>query len=128
MLARYKIFRGKRPPGDALPDGVRQDTRKHTRHVLAPESKMVFRYLAEPSDAAWTTFEQAYLELLAGRFADRRAEFDALAQAAFREDVHIGCNCPTQANPTVGRCHTVLALTFMKRRFPTLNVVLPEPH
>jgi hypothetical protein len=126
MLARYKIFRGKRPPGEDLPDGVRQDTRKHTRHVLAPEPKLVFRYLAKPSDAAWAAFRQAYRELLASRFADRREEFDALADGALWADVYIGCNCPTKANPDVGRCHTVLALNFMKQKYRKLKIVLPE--
>jgi hypothetical protein len=87
---------------------------------------MVFRYLAEPSDAAWTIFKKAYLELLADRYVDRRAEFDAFASGADRENIYIGCNCPTKANPTVGRCHTVLALKFMKKKYPKLNVVLPD--
>ena len=46
MLGRYQIVRGKRSPDDPLPEGSRQDTRKHTRHVLRPNSEQVVAYLA----------------------------------------------------------------------------------
>ena len=52
MLARYKIYRGKRPVGVHPPDGIRQDTRKHTRHCLRPCAEIVSEYLANPSSAA----------------------------------------------------------------------------
>jgi hypothetical protein len=41
-------------------------------------------------------------------------------------DVWLGCNCPTAKNPDVRRCHTVLALQFMKERYPALEVRIPE--
>ena len=51
--------------------------------------------------------------------------FDALAESAASSDVFIGCNCPTYANPDVNRCHTVLALSLMQRRYPQLAVEFP---
>ena len=48
-----------------------------------------------------------------------------LAALASERDVYLGCNCPTKANPRVDRCHTALALRFMKERFPELEVVFP---
>jgi len=124
-LARYTIYRGKRPDGDPLPDGVRQDTRKHTRHVLRPPEKLVFRYLAAPGEAAWRAFERDYLAILEQRFAAEREAFDRLAAQAGAEDVFVGCNCPTKKNPDVNRCHTVIALRFMQRHYPALRVVFP---
>ncbi len=124
-LHRYRIVRGARPADDPLPVGVRQDTRKHTQHVLRPEAKSVFRYLAAPSEENWVVFREAYLKLLDERFAEDRGPFDELAGLAGREQVHIGCNCPTKQNPRVDRCHTVLALGFMQERFPRLEVVFP---
>ena len=41
MLGRYTMHRGKRP--DVI--GIRQDTRKHTRHCLRPNPEMVTRLL-----------------------------------------------------------------------------------
>jgi hypothetical protein len=124
-LHRYRIIRGKRPPGEPLPPGERQDTRKHTRHVLRPSAEMVRRYLVDPTDAAWEALRRDYLELLERRFEENREPFDELAALASQRDVHLGCNCPTKANPRVERCHTVLALQFMKQRFPKLKVVFP---
>ncbi len=112
MLARYQIVRGKRPPGDPLPDGTRIDVRKHTHHVLSPNAEAV------------VAFE--YRRLLEQRFRERRAEFADVAAAGARADVYIGCNCPTKTNPDVSRCHTVVALHFMKEKYPRLRVVLPE--
>jgi uncharacterized protein YeaO (DUF488 family) len=126
MLARYKIYRGKRSPDDPQPVGIRKDTRKHVDHVLSPEPKMVFRYLAEPTDSAWTAFRKGYVQLLESRYRKRREEFEALADHAAQKDVHIGCSCPSRANPNVQRCHTVLALHFMKKKYPKLTVVFPE--
>ena len=34
---------------------------------------------------------------------------------------------PPAKNPDVQRCHTVLALRFMMKRYPQLEVLLPEP-
>jgi hypothetical protein len=125
MLARYRIVRGKRPPGDPLPEGGRVDVRKHTHHVLSPNPESVIAFLEDPSDASFRRFSADYRRLLAARFAERRAEFDALAAAASEGDVHIGCNCPTAKNP-VGHCHTVIALHFMKKKYPKLRVVFPK--
>lgn len=124
MLARYRIHRGRRPADDPLPDGVRQDTRKHTRHALRPEPDMVARALAG-DDEAWRRFRDEYEALLERRFADDRGPFDELARLAAEGDVFIGCSCPSRANPETARCHTVLALRFMKRRYPALRVVMP---
>jgi hypothetical protein len=122
MLARYQIVRGKRPPSNPLPAGRRIDTRKHTRHCLRPEAPSVAA-LIEHADFA--RFEKEYRATLTARFsADRRA-FDELAELAQREDVFIGCNCPTRFNPDVRHCHTSLALEFMKRKYPALKVVMP---
>jgi hypothetical protein len=126
MLARYQIVRGKRPPGSPLPDGVRIDARKHTRSILSPEPKSVAAYLADPSSAAFRRFSSEYHHLLAARFRERRAEFDELAATAASSDVYIGCNCPTKANPDVNHCHTVLALQFMKKKYPKLKVAFPK--
>jgi uncharacterized protein DUF488 len=122
MIARYRIVRGARPTGEPLPAGVRQDTRKHTRHVLRPEAAMVQAFLAAPGDAAFRTFRAAYLELLERRFAEDRRPFDELAELARGTDVYLGCNCPTTKQPDVRHCHTWLALGFMKRCYRELEV------
>lgn len=126
MLARYRIVRGKRPPDDPLPDGRRVDIRKHRGHALSPEPPMVTRYLEAPGEAAFARFAQAYEQLLARRFAADPAPFDELAEAARVGDVFLGCNCPTKANPHVERCHTVLALDFMRAHYPDLDVRAPR--
>ena len=54
MLARYKMYRGNRPPEDPLPAGIRQDTRKHTRHCLRPTEQLVAKFLAAPTSAHGT--------------------------------------------------------------------------
>ena len=125
MLARYKIYRGKRPAGVELPDGVRQDTRKHTRHFLRPRAEAVAAYLAEPTDAAWHEFEADYLRVLAQRLAADATPFDDLAKLATETDVYLGCSCPTAKNPDVARCHTVLALQFMQQQYRNLKVTFP---
>jgi hypothetical protein len=51
--------------------------------------------------------------------------FEAIAEIATREDVWIGCSCPTKRNPDVRRCHTFLALEFRAERLPDLEVVWP---
>jgi hypothetical protein len=82
MLARYQIVRGARPPGDPLPDGVRQDTRKHTHHVLRPTSTLVEGLLEELSARGVAHFERGYRALLKQRFASERERFDELAELA----------------------------------------------
>jgi len=107
-----------------LPSGERQDTRKHTRHVLRPSAEIVGQYLANPTDGAWERFRRSYLELLEQRFREQRGPFDEIAALASEHDVNLGCNCPTKVNP-VDRCHTVLALKFMKEHYPALEIVFP---
>jgi hypothetical protein len=125
MLARYHIVRGKRPPGEPLPEGHRIDVRKHTKHVLAPEPRAVEAFLEDPSAGGYRRFAAEYRKLLAARYKSRRGEFDALAADAVDEAVYIGCNCPTAKNP-IEHCHTVLALQFMKKKYPKVRVVMPS--
>lgn len=124
MLSRYKIPRG--PGGVPLPNGERRDIRAHQEHYLSPTREMVRSYLADPTDAAWRSFEAVYLHMLDERFRKNPAPFEALARLAQNTDVYLGCSCPTKKNPDVNRCHTVVALRFMKDRFPDLRVVFPH--
>ena len=124
MLARYTMERGR--PASALRSGVRQDTRKHTRHCLRPTAELVEGYLSNPTPKAWAEFKRDYLELVAGRFRENKAPFDELARAAEDTDVYLGCSCPTKKNPDVEHCHSTLALRFMKRRYPKLQVIFPN--
>jgi len=126
MLARYQIIRGKRPPNDALPDGVRIDIRKHTKHVLRPEAPAVAAFLAHPTTAEFEKFARRYEASLEARFKKDRTPFEELAAAAKDGDVYLGCNCPTKTNPDVSHCHTTAALRFMKKKFPRLRVRLPK--
>jgi hypothetical protein len=126
MLARYRIVRGKRDPGDPLPLGARIDTRKHTRHFLRPDAASVKALHDAPTPASFRRFASEYRRLLAARFAADRAPFDALAERAQHEDVFLGCSCPTSWNPDVRRCHTALALAFMKKKYPRLRVKEPR--
>lgn len=125
MLARYKIYRGKRPAGQPAPDGIRQDTRKHTRHVLRPPTELVVAYLAQPPSISWEEFADGYLCMLQTRYEQARPSFDKLAQLATDNDVYIGCSCPTNKNPDVNHCHTLLALRFMDEHYPQLTVAYP---
>jgi hypothetical protein len=108
-----------------LPEGERQDTRKHTRHVLRPDALAVERFLSDPSEHGFEQFRAAYLALLAQRLAARRAPFDSLAELARNKDVYLGCNCPTAKQPWVQRCHTHLALGFLAEQYPDLDVRRP---
>ena len=126
MLARYQIVRGKPPPGYVLPEGKRIDVRKHRRHVLSPEPAAVAALLADPTAAQFAKYAKAYNALLERRFATQRAAFDQLAGEAREGDVFLGCNCPTRRIPDVRRCHTVLALRFMKRKYRGLRVRMPR--
>lgn len=126
MLARYKIYmRQKRPPEDPLPDGACIDITAYRKHLLSPIREMVQEYLKNPTLEAWKECDRKYIKLLKERFASRRQEFDELRDLAIKQDVHIGCYCPTKANPDVYQCHTVLALRFMKEKYPELNVRFP---
>lgn len=127
MFARYKIYRGQRDPADPLPTGIRQDTRWRCRkHPLHPDPGMVKEYLGAPSDEAWSVFRNAYWQELERRFREDRLPFDKLARLAGENDVFIGCSCPTKANPRVDRCHTFIALEFMKSKYPKLHVEFPS--
>jgi uncharacterized protein YeaO (DUF488 family) len=125
MLMRYTMYRGKRPEGDSLPDGIRQDTRKHTRHFLRPPGELVVAYLKGDDSVPWEKFREQYLRCLYERFEEDAAPFQDLAALAGREDVFLGCSCPTKRNPDVNLCHTVLALEFMKGKFPGLPLRFP---
>lgn len=126
VLGRYRIVRGVRPAADPLPEGVRQDTRKHTRHLLRPEAEQVSRLLADPSEQAFARFRAEYLQLLEERFRHDPEPFEALRVLAQRSDVFLGCNCPTQQQPDVRHCHTYLALGFFQQRYPDLVVQFPD--
>jgi hypothetical protein len=124
VLARYTIVRG--APSSSLPTGIRQDTRKHTRHILRPTPELVDSVLgARSSEAAWRAYPAKYRAILEERFAADRAPFDHLAQLARFHDVYLGCNCPTNKQPDVTRCHTAHALAFMKDHYPDLDVRAP---
>ena len=122
MLSRYTMYRGKPPAGKSLPEGIRQDTRKHTRHVLRPPEDLVVAFLNGDGAFTWDEFRDQYLDLLETRLADDSSKFEELAELAHSNDVYLGCSCPTKKNPDVNRCHTVLALQFMKRKFPGLKI------
>jgi hypothetical protein len=124
MLTRYQMTRG--VPTSALPVGIRQDTRKHTHHVLRPSEEIVARYLDAPSDAAWTRFAKEYHALIARRIAEDSTPFDELADLARTNDVYLGCSCPTKKNPSVRHCHTWLALELFRERYPDLDVRMPR--
>ncbi|WP_437316539.1 hypothetical protein [Sorangium sp. So ce385] len=122
MIARYQIVRGRRRDGDPLPEGRRYDTRKHTQHVLRPTPEIVEALLSDPSQASFERFRAAYIAVLDQRFAEQASRFDALAQEAREGDVFLGCNCPTARQPDVRRCHTSLALEYLARKYPDLDV------
>jgi hypothetical protein len=103
-----------------LPNGIRQDTRWRTRHLLRPTQEIVEAFLADTSQSGWLSFQKSYLDLLSARFDEDRGCFEKLAHLATESDVYLGCNCPTAKNPDVRHCHTVLALEFMWARFPSL--------
>lgn len=124
MITRYTIVRG--APASSLPVGIRQDTRKHTRHVLRPSADLVDSVLgANASESAWQAYPARYRAILEERWRTERAAFDRLAQMARFHDVYLGCNCPTAKQPDVSRCHTMHALAFLAERYPDLDVRLP---
>jgi uncharacterized protein YeaO (DUF488 family) len=129
MLSRYQIKRAAKL--SSLPrevqKGIRQDTRKHTRHVLRPPGELVLGFLADPNAAgAFQRFAKGYCATLEQRFKRERGKFDELAQAARKGNVFIGCSCPTTKNPSVLHCHTWLALEFMHAKYPDLDVRFPS--
>lgn len=124
MLSRYRMARG--VPAEQLPRGVRQDTRKHTRHVLRPAADLVLRFFATPTEAVWRETMKEYRDELERRFRMDRKPFDALAELARHQDVYLGCSCPTQRNPDVRRCHTWAALEFMHEKYPDLDIRMPD--
>jgi uncharacterized protein YeaO (DUF488 family) len=125
VIGRYRIVRGARPVEDPLPEGLRQDTRKHTRHILRPSAELVARFLRQPSEQGFAAFRAGYLRLLEQRFQSDRAAFDALRDQARSNDVFLGCNCPTAKQPHVRHCHTYLALGFLAEHYPELKVRWP---
>lgn len=125
MLTRYTIVRG--ASAKTLPKGIRQDARKHTQHVLRPTPELVDMVLGDDADErSRQAYPALYRALLDERFAADPMPFDHLARQARFHDVYLGCNCPTNKNPDVQRCHTTLALSWMKERYPDLDVRLPE--
>ncbi|MBA2115539.1 hypothetical protein [Bremerella alba] len=126
MISRYTIYRRRPPDASPLPQGIRQDTRHRTKHIVRPTQMMVVAYLADPNETGFSTFQASYRELLTARWNDDRSEFDNLAELAFNEDVYLGCSCPTKKNPDVRHCHTWMALQFMAEKFPDLEVIFPE--
>ena len=66
-----------------------------------------------------------YLRNLEERWEADPTPFDDLSDLASSQNVYIGCSCPTAKNPDVKRCHTVLALRFMKERYPALEIEFP---
>lgn len=108
--------------------GTRVDIRKHTKHVLRPDPKLVEAFLRSPSDErAAARFANAYRRSLQERFAADSSAFEALADAAREGDVYLGCSCPTKRQPDVMRCHTVLALRFFAEHFDDIDVRMPDP-
>lgn len=94
--------------------------------MLRPTAEIVTPLLSAPDDRSFQRFRAAYLALLEQRFDADRGAFDALADLARREDVFIGCNCPTGKQPDVRRCHTFLALGFLAERYPDVKITWPD--
>lgn len=125
MLSRYTIYR-RRPIGAGpLPEGIRQDTRFRTKHILRPTQEIVERFLADSSEVGWDRFRDDYLAVLKSRWQADVLPFEDLAALAATNTVLLGCNCPTKKNPYVRHCHTWLALQFMQQNFPALPVKYP---
>lgn len=122
MLARYQMKRGAKAAD--LPEGIRQDTRHHTQHGLRPPSELVTRLLA--GTIPWEDFRVGYLAAVRERMVADRQPFDALAELARHESVHLGCSCPTKRQPHVQHCHTWLALELMQEAYPDLEIRFPD--
>ena len=128
MLSCYTMYRRRPKCAGPLPNGIRQDTRYRTKHVLRPTQEIGEAYLAGPTEAAWEILKRQYEALLEERFHADRMPFDKLAELATDNDVFLGCSCPTKKNPIIGRCHTFLALVFMQEKYPEMEVVAPGSH
>lgn len=126
MLSRYTIYRRRPENAPPLPDGIRQDTRFRTKHILRPTQAIVDAYLTDPSNETFTKFREGYVKLLLQRYESDREPFDALAALAMQDDVYLGCSCPTKKNPDVRHCHTWLALEFMVQKYPKLPILFPQ--
>ena len=85
MLSRYHIVRGRRPANDPLPAGIRQDTRKHTKHCLRPTAELVVPFLDNPTSTNWQRFSGSYRQRLGKRFRLDPTPFDRLAESAVDE-------------------------------------------
>jgi len=83
-------------------------------------------FASDGSEAAWAQYASEYRALLERRLSETPEKFDLLATMARWHDVFLGCSCPSTKNPDVRRCHTVLALEFMKERYPGLDVRFPD--
>jgi len=127
MLSRYTMSRHRTSGSPPLPEGIRQDCRWRTRHILRPTEEMVECFLQDTTSAGFKQFQRAYRALLAERYKEDPEPFCDLAKLAERENVYLGCNCPTAKNPNVQHCHTWLALEFMQQTFPKLKVCFPPP-
>jgi hypothetical protein len=125
MVNRYKVCRRKRPAGEPLPNGLRRDTRKHTRHCLRPSAELVNQFLGQPSSASRKDFATEYWRTLIARYEEDPAPFDRPAKLASKDEIYIGCSCPTKKNPEVDYCHTVLALRLIAGNYPELDVEYP---
>jgi hypothetical protein len=83
MLARDRNYRGKPKLDERQPDGVRQDTRRHTSHRLQPTDQFVEAFPVGPmDDAEWRRFTDAYKVVIEERFREDRGPFDRLAALA----------------------------------------------
>jgi len=120
VLARYQIVRGKRPEGNPLPEGVRVDIRKHTKHFLRPTRQR--RGVPErPGRRAFRQFSARYDPTCRPVSPKNGARSTPCGTGRKRRRLP-RMHCPTRTNPEVTRCHTVLALGFMKRKYPRLPI------
>ena len=78
MLARYTMYRTRPKDAGPLPEGIRQDSRWRTKHILRPTQEIVEAHLTDDSDEGWESFRSAYLEILEDRF---QTDPTALARA-----------------------------------------------
>ncbi|MBP87340.1 MAG: hypothetical protein CMJ64_11565 [Planctomycetaceae bacterium] len=100
MLTRYKIYRGKRPVDEPLLGGIRQDTRKHTKHCLRSCVEIVKQYLAEPDPTAWKEFSALYVRDLEERYEQDPAPFHDLADLARETTSTSGALVPRERTRT----------------------------
>ncbi len=90
--------------------------------MLRPDADAVEAFLARPDAEAFGVFRVRYEATVARRFAEDRTPFDALAALAREGEVFLGCACPTKRQAHPERCHTALALAFMKTHYPDLRI------